>query len=137
MLALVWFVLKMTMYNLLPYNIRLFWLLFATPLMAVGYYVSGVEGDMLKKAKAKWWTVLLYNLIQYVALFLFVLFYLCIGSYSGFIGQMQNMIIMYMVTIPLGTYVTRRFHNRLYGSLISSFAFQAVMITSAAIISMF
>ncbi len=136
-LALVWFVLKMTMYNLLPYNIRLFWLLFATPLMAVGYYVSGVEGDMLKKAKAKWWTVLLYNLIQYVALFLFVLFYLCIGSYSGFIGQMQNMIIMYMVTIPLGTYVTRRFHNRLYGSLISSFAFQAVMITSAAIISMF
>ena len=133
----VWFILKMTMYNLLPFNIRLFWLFFATPLMAIGYYISGVEGDMLKKAKAKWWVTLLYNLIQYVALFLFVFFYLAIGSYSGFIGQMQNMLLMYMITIPLGTLITRKWNNRLYGALISSFLFQALMITSAAIIAMF
>ena len=137
LIAFVWFVLKMTMYNLLPYNIRLFWLLFATPLMAVGYYVSSVEGDMLKKANAKWWITLLYNLIQYVALFLFVFFYLAIGSYSGFIGQMQNLVLMYLLTIPLGNYITKKLNNRLYGSLISSFLFQALMITSAAIIAMF
>ena len=136
-IAFVWFVLKMTMYNLLPWNIRLFWLFFATPLMTVGYYISGVENDMLKKAKAKWWVTLLYNLVQYVALFLFVLFYLVIGSYSGFIGQMQNMLLMYMITIPLGTLITRKWNNRLYGALISSFLFQALMITSAAIIAMF
>ena len=137
LIVFVWFVLKMTMYNLLPYNIRLFWLFFATPLMAVGYYISGVEGDMLKKANAKWWVTLLYNLIQYVALFLFVFFYLAIGSYSGFIGQMQNLVLMYLLTIPLGNYITKKFSNRLYGSLISSFLFQALMITSAAIIAMF
>ena len=137
LIAFVWFIVKMTMYNLIPPNIRLFWLFFATPLMAIGYYISGVEGDMLKKAKAKWWVTLLYNLIQYVALFLFVLFYLVIGSYSGFIGQAQNMLLMYMFTIPLGTFVTRRFNNRLYGSLVSSFLFQALMITSAAIIALF
>ena len=137
MIAFVWFILKMTMYNLLPFNIRLFWLFFATPLMTIGYYISGVEGDMLKKAKAKWWVSLLYNLIQYVALFLFVLFYLVIGSYSGFIGQMQNMLLMYMITIPLGNYITKKWNNRLYGALISSFLFQALMITSAAIIAMF
>ena len=137
LIAFVWFVLKMTMYNLLPWNIRLFWLFFATPLMTVGYYISGVESDMLKKAKAKWWVTLLYNLVQYVALFLFVLFYLVIGSYSGFIGQMQNMLLMYMITIPLGTLITRKWNNRLYGALISSFLFQALMINSAAIIAMF
>ena len=137
LIVFVWFVLKMTMYNLLPYNIRLFWLFFATPLMAVGYYISGVEGDILKKANAKWWVTLLYNLIQYVALFLFVFFYLAIGSYSGFIGQMQNLVLMYLLTIPLGNYITKKLNNRLYGSLISSFLFQALMITSAAIIAMF
>ncbi len=132
-----WYVLKMSMYNLLPFNIRQFWLFFATVLMSVGYYISGVEGDMLKKANAKPYIVILYNLIQYVALFLFVLFYLAIQSYSGFIGQIQNLILMYVLTIPLGNFITKKLNNRLYGSLISAFLFQALMITSAAIIAIF
>ncbi len=136
-IAFVWFILKMTMYNLLPYNIRLFWLIFSSVLMAIGYYISGIENEMLKKSNAKWHVILLYNLVEYVALFLFVLFYLAIGSYSGFIGQMQNMLLMYVLTIPLGKYVTKKFENRLYGALVSSFLFQALMITSAAIIAMF
>ncbi len=133
----VWFILKMTMYNLIPLNIRIFWLIFATLLMSVGYYISGVENDMLKKINASKWTYVLYNLIQYVALFLFVLFYLVIKSYSGFIGQMQNMILMYVFTIPLGNYIQKKLNNRLYGAIASSFLFQAIMITSAAIISFF
>lgn len=132
-----WYVLKMSMYNLLPFNIRQFWLFFATALMSVGYYISGVEGDMLKKANAKPYIVILYNLIQYVALFLFVLFYLAIQSYSGFIGQIQNLILMYVLTIPLGNFISKKLNNRLYGSLISAFLFQALMITSAAIIAIF
>ncbi len=132
-----WFVLKMTMYNLLPMNIRLFWLFFSSILMSVGYYISNVENDMLKKAKAKKKTIILYNLIQYVALFLFVLFYLAIQSYSGFIGQMQNMILMYVLVIPLGNFINRKLNNRVYGSIISAFLFQTLMITSAAIIAMF
>ncbi len=133
----IWFILKLTMYNLIPWNIRIFWLVFATLLMSVGYYLSNVETDMLRKIKAKKSTYLLYNLVQYVALILFVFFYLAIKSYSGFIGQMQNLILMYMVTLPLGTYVSGKFHNRLYGALLSSFLFQAIMITSAAIIAIF
>ncbi len=127
----------MTMYNLLPFNIRQFWLFFATILMSVGHYISGVEGDMLKKAKAKPHIVLLYNLIEYVALFLFVFFYLAIKSYSGFIGQIQNLLLMYLLTIPLGNYITKKLNNRLYGAVISAFLFQALMITSAAIIAIF
>lgn len=132
-----WYVLKMTMYNLFPFNIRQFWLFFATILMSVGYYISGVEGDMLKKAKTKPYIVLLYNLIEYVALFLFVFFYLAIKSYSGFIGQIQNLLLMYLLTIPLGNYITKKLNNRLYGAVISAFLFQALMITSAAIIAIF
>ena len=132
-----WFIFKMTMYNLVPFNIRIFWLVFATLLMSVGYYISSVENDMLKKINAKKRIVFLYNLIEYVALFLFVLFYLVIKSYSGFIGQMQNMILMYILTLPLGSYVGKKLHNRFYGALLSSFLFQAIMITSAAIIAIF
>ncbi len=136
-LLFVWYVLKMTMYNLLPFNIRQFWLFFSTILMTVGYYISSVEGDMLEKANVKWYVKVLYNLIQYVALFLFVLFYLAIKSYSGFIGQIQNLILMYVLTIPLGNFIGKKLNNRLYGSLISAFLFQALMITSAAIIAIF
>lgn len=132
-----WFIFKMSMYNLIPWNIRIFWLIFSTILMSVGYYISSVEVDMLKKAKVKRRTYILYNLIQYVALFLFVLFYLAIKSYSGFIGQMQNMILMYVISLPLGNYLSRKLNNRLYGALLSSFLFQAMMITSAAIIAIF
>jgi hypothetical protein len=132
-----WFIFKMTMYNLIPFNIRIFWLVFATLLMSVGYYISSVENDMLRKINAKKRTVFLYNLIEYVALFLFVLFYLVIKSYSGFIGQMQNMVLMYILTLPLGSYVGKKLHNRFYGALLSSFLFQAIMITSAAIIAIF
>ncbi len=137
LILFAWYVLKMTMYNLLPFNIRQFWLFFATILMSVGYYISGVEGDMLKKAKAKPYIVLLYNLIEYVALFIFVFFYLAIKSYSGFIGQIQNLLLMYLLTIPLGNYITKKLNNRLYGAVISAFLFQALMITSAAIIAIF
>ncbi len=133
----VWFILKMTMYNLLPFNIRLFWLVFSTILMSIGYYVSSYEEDLLRKANAKKSTLFFYNLIQYSALFLFVFFYLAIKSYSGFIGQMQNMLLMYALTLPLGNYVKRKIHSRLYGAIVSSFLFQAIMITSAAIISVF
>lgn len=133
----VWFIIKLTMYNLIPLNIRIFWLIFATILMTIGYYISGVENDMLSKIKANKWERILYNLVQYVALFLFVLFYLIIKSYSGFIGQMQNMILMYVFTIPLGNYVQKKLNNRIYGAIVSSFLFQVIMITSAAIISFF
>lgn len=136
-LVFAWLILKLTMYNLIPFNIRIFWLIFSTILMSVGYYISSIENDMLKKIKAKKITIFLYNLIQYVALFLFVLFYLVIKSYSGFIGQMQNMILMYVLTLPLGNYVANKLNNRFYGSILSSFLFQAIMITSAAIIAIF
>ncbi len=135
LIAFAWFIFKMSMYNLIPWNIRIFWLVFSTILMTAGYYVSGVENDMLKKGHAKTTTMILYNLIQYVALFLFVLFYLAIKSYSGFIGQMQNMLLMYILTLPLGSYLGRKLDNRFYGALLSSFLFQGMMITSAAIIA--
>ena len=135
--AFVWFVLWCTMYRLIPLNVRLFWVVFASVLMAVGYYISGVENDMLDSANASAKVRFLYNLIQYVALFLFVLFYLVIKSYSGLIGQIQNMILMYIFCIPLGDYLRRKTSNRLVGAVVTAFLFQTLMITSAALISFF
>lgn len=134
---LVWFVMRGTMYRLIPLNARLFWVVVASLLMTVGYYISGVENDMLDKAKVSRRTRLLYNLIQYVALFLLVLFYLVLKSWSGLIGQVQNMILMYIFCIPLGDYLKKRTGSRLQGALVTAFLFQTLMITSAALISMF
>ncbi len=131
----VWFVLRATMYRLIPINARLFWVAFATVIMSVGYYVSGCESDMLQGATGK--VRFLYNLIQYVPLFLLVGFYLVLKSYSGLIGQVQNLILMYIFCIPMGNFIRRKTGSRLYGAVFTAFLFQTLMITSAALISMF
>ncbi|MCQ2742992.1 MAG: alpha/beta hydrolase [Bacilli bacterium] len=136
-LSSVWYILWQTMYRLVPANWRLFHLFYAGTLMSIGYYISGVEGDMLKEAKASRLVRFLYQLIQYVPLFLFVGFYAAIGSWSGFIGQMQNMVLMYILCVPLGNYTKKQTGNRLYGAIASAFLFQTLMITSAALISFF
>lgn len=131
----LWYVLRASMYRLIPLNARLFWCLFAGVLMSVGYFVAGCENDMLDQANASISTRIIYNLIQYVALFLLVAFYLVLKSYSGMIGQIQNMLLMYIFCIPLGNYIKQVTNNRLYGAIASAFLFQTLMITSAALIA--
>ena len=132
-----WYTLRASVYRLFPMNFRLLWLLIAGVLMAIGYYVSGVEQDMLEKANATGLQKLLYALINYIPLFLFVGFYLVIGSFSGLVQQLINVVLMYAVFVPLGEYMKKKFENRLYGALLSAFIFQGMMITSAALIAMF
>lgn len=133
----VWYVMRTTMYRLIPLNARLFWVVFAAVLMAAGYYVSGCESDMLRASGASRTVRLLYSLIQYVPLFLLVGFYLVLKSYSGMIGQIQNMLLMYIFCVPLGDFIRRKTHSRLYAALTTAFLFQTLMITSAALIAMF
>ncbi len=133
----VWYVMRATMYRLIPLNFRLFYVLAAAVLMAAGYYVSGQESDMLDRAGASLKVRVLYQLIQYVPLFLLVIFYLAIGSLSGMIGQIQNMVLMYIFCIPLGRFVEKLTGSRILGAMISAFTFQTLMITSAALIAMF
>ncbi|MCQ2554238.1 MAG: alpha/beta hydrolase [Clostridia bacterium] len=134
-LFFTWYILFGSMYRLVPFNYRMFWLFFNSILMTIGYYISGIETDMLKNASGK--ERFLYSLIQYVPLFLFTLFYAIIKSYSGFIGQIQNLILLYILCIPLGEFIKRRTHSRLLGALITGFTFQTLMITSAALIAIF
>ena len=105
--------------------------------MAVGYYVSGCETDMLQKAGVGTGVKVIYNLIQYVPLFLLIGFYLILRSYSGLIGQVQNMILMYVFCIPLGNYIKKKTGSQLFGAILTAFLFQTLMITSAALISIF
>ena len=132
-----WYVFDASMYSLIPLNTRIFWLVFATVLMAIGYYISGTETDMMEKSGASRKTKTLYGMLQYIPLLVFVLFYLIIKSYSGLIGQMVNVVLMYIFCIPLGNYFRKCTGNRLYGALLTAFVFQGSMITSAAIISLF
>lgn len=141
----VWYILRATMYRLIPLNARLFWVCLAAVMMTVAYYVSGCENDMLRQAFAsgKYSKLqiiaikLVYNLIQYVPLLLLAAFYAVLKSYSGMIGQVQNMLLMYIFCIPLGDYVKRKTGNRLFGAMLTGFLFQTLMITSAALISFF
>lgn len=133
----VWFVLRATMYRLIPLNFRLFWVMFAAVIMAVGYYVSGCENDMLDKANASRKVRIIYNIIQYVPLFLLIAFYMALKSYSGMIGQVQNTVLMYVFCIPLGDYIKKKTGSRGVGAVVTAFLFQTLMITSAALISMF
>lgn len=133
--AAVWYILRATMYRLIPWNVRLFWVLLAAVLMIVGYYVSGCEVDMLERARVPRRVKLIYNIIQYVPLGLLVLFYLVLKSYSGLIGQVQNLVLMYVFCIPMGSLLRQRSGSRVLGAVLTGFLFQTLMITSAAIIA--
>lgn len=133
----LWYVLYCSMYRLVPFNFRLLFCVLAGLLMFIGYYVGGEETDMLERAGASGKVKLLYNLIQYIPLFLLVLFYMIIKSYSGMIGQIQNMLLLYIFCVPLSTFIRRRTGSKALGSFTAAFLFQTLMITSAALISMF
>lgn len=133
----VWYILRASMYRLIPLNFRLVWVIIAAVMMTVAYYISGCENDMLRRAGASQGVRLVYNLIQYFPLILLVLFYLVLKSYSGLIGQVQNMVLMYVFCIPMGNYISHTTGSRLAGAITTGFLFQTVMITSAALISMF
>lgn len=132
-----WYIFDASMYSLVPFNTRIFWLFFASILMTIGYYISGVESDMIQASDASKKAKFLYGLLQYIPLTIFVLFYLFLKSYSGLIGQAVNVVLMYIFCIPLGDYIRKKTGNRLIGALLTAFVFQGSMITSAAMISLF
>lgn len=130
------FAMRSGLYRVYPLNVRLFWLVFACAIMALGFYVSGCEADMLKRAGATGWQRFAYNLIQYVPLFLMSIVYLIIKSYSGLIGAIQNLILLY-ACIAMGECVKRLSQNRLWGAVATAFVFQTTMLTATALISVF
>lgn len=132
-----WFTLRCTVFRLFPFNFRLVWWLFAGLLMTIGYYVSGVEEDMLTNAGASGAVRLLYATINYIPLLLFAGFYLVIRSYSGLVQQLINLALMYILFIPMGEYLKKALRNSLAGAMLSAFLFQGMMLTSASLIALF
>ncbi len=130
-----WLTLRVTVCRLFPLNFRIPWLVFASVLMSIGFYVSGVERDMLEKAGATRTARVCYEVINYVPLFLFIGFYLMIRSYSGLVQQLINVVLMYILFVPMGEYVKRALQNRVYGALVTAVLFQGMMLTSASLIA--
>lgn len=125
------------LYRVMPFNFRVVFLLFAGLAMTVGYYISGIETDMLRAAKVKGWQRLLYQIVQYVPILLYTLSYIALGSVSGLVEQAQNLMFMYVFALPLGRFFTARTGNRLYGAALTAFSFQMMMLMSTALIAVF
>lgn len=137
MIAYMVFAVRAGLYRVMPFNYRtLFWVLAASA-MTVGYYVSGVETDMLEKAGVTGKQKFLYQLIQYVPILIYTVSYIALGSFSGLIEQVQNLMFMYVFALPLGKFFKETTGNRLYGAMVTAFAFQAMMLMSTALISVF
>ncbi|MCQ2431754.1 MAG: alpha/beta hydrolase [Clostridia bacterium] len=125
------------LYRVMPFNFRtLFWIL-AGGAMTIGYYVSGAETDMLAAAGVSRGKRLLYQLIQYVPILLYTVSYIALGSFSGLVEQMQNLMFMYVFALPLGRFFRIRTGNRLFGAAVTAFVFQAMMLMSTALIAVF
>ena len=129
------FILGSCLYGLLPLNMRLFWLVVAGAVMSIGFYVGNFESDMLKNSGASLRQVFGYNVVQYLLLFLMAIGYIAIGSYSGLVGLLQNLILMY-VCIFIGNIISK-LTNTLVGSLATGFLFQATILTSTCLMVVF
>ena len=121
------------LYNLFPLNFRMFWLLVASAAMSVGFYISSQEGLMLKTSKVS--MVVIYNIVQYVLLALMAIAYLALESYSGLIGLIQNLFLLY-ISIFAGNCISR-LTNTLYGSIASAILFQCSMMTATCLMVVF
>ena len=129
------FILGSSLYNLLPFNMRLFWLFFAGIFMSIGFYVGDYESAMLKHSSASVLQIFAYNIVQYLLLFLMAIGYLAIGSFSGLSGLLQNLILMY-ICIFTGNAITK-LSNPILGSLSAAFLFQATILTSTCLMVVF
>ncbi len=127
------YILSSGLYNLYPLNFRLFWLVFATAVMSIGFYVGRTEGVMLQGVGAA--KLVLYNSTQYMLLFLMGIAYLAMGSFSGLIGLAQNLLLLY-ICIFAGN-VVAKLTNNVWGSICSAFLFQTTMLTATCLMVVF
>ena len=121
------------LYNLFPLNYRMFWLVFASCVMSVGFFVARHEGLMLEKESAM--RIFIYNTVQYVLLVLMAIAYLFMASYSGLIGLVQNLFLLY-ISIFAGNCIAK-LTNNLYGSIAAAVLFQSSMMTATCLMVVF
>ncbi len=116
-----------------PTNFRLFWLVFATAVMSIGFYVGRTESVMLSGVSSA--KSVLYNSTQYMLMFLMGIAYLAMGSFSGLIGLIQNLLLLY-ICIFAGNIIAK-LTNNIWGSICSAFLFQTTMLTATCLMVVF
>ncbi|WP_371804692.1 alpha/beta hydrolase [Candidatus Lokiarchaeum ossiferum] len=89
-------------YYSFPLNIRLVWLFIYAVLSGFGFYIGAKERqlimnsiDLTKERKSH--LTKINNLIGFIPFFLLTVLYLLIQSYSGMLGSLQGLIILYWV----------------------------------------
>ncbi len=127
------YILSSGLYNLYPTNFRLFWLVFATAVMSIGFYVGRTESVMLSGVSSA--KSVLYNSTQYMLMFLMGIAYLAMGSFSGLIGLIQNLLLLY-ICIFAGNIIAK-LTNNIWGSICSAFLFQTTMLTATCLMVVF
>lgn len=131
--ALVVF-LRSGLYHIYPWNIRLMWLAIFTVIMAVHFYISNKEEAML--AQCNWKQKLLYNVIQYIPMILMIVAYLCMASFTGLVGLIQNFVFL-LLAVKIGDTITRCSNSSVAGAICASLLFQSVIMNATAIIGIF
>lgn len=122
------------LYHIYPWNIRLMWLAIFTVIMAVHFYISNKEEAML--AQCNWKQKLLYNVIQYIPMILMIVAYLCMASFTGLVGLIQNFVFL-LLAVKIGDTITKYSNSSVAGAICASLLFQSVIMNATAIIGIF
>ncbi len=123
-------------YSPYPLNYRLVWLIIYTAIMSLHFYISSNEENMLNLANISFMKKVLYNIIQYVPVLVMSVLYLLMKSYSGLIGTIQNLIVLY-IAIGIGNCVVKYTHRRWLGAITTAFLFQSALLTATSLIAIF
>ena len=119
-------------------NARVIWLILFTPITALGLYIGQIENHFIQQTypeKSKKY-ILLNTIIGLVPFFIQVIFFLALGSISGFLGGLHGLVILAIVftsSIVFNKINKKSFINALF----LAFIIQWLVLPQGALFSIF
>ncbi len=124
-------------YYVFPLNERLIWLIILTLFISPGFYIAQKETKYIKDSFAEKNYYLLYStIIGYIPFIILIIFYLALGSFSGMLGSIQGLIILFFVILG-GTLIMKISNNLLLTTIFQSFLIQFLTLPTGVIFAFF
>jgi hypothetical protein len=124
-------------YYVFPFNERFIWLIILTIITFPGFYIAQKESQYIMNSYSTKNNYLVYStLIGYTPFIILLIFYLVLGSFSGMLGSVQGLIILFFVIIG-GTLIMKISRNLLITTIFQAFLIQFLTLPTGVIFAFF
>lgn len=124
-------------YYVFPFNERFIWLLILTIFILPGFYIAQKESQYIKTSyPIKNYYLAYSTLIGYIPFLILIIFYLALGSFSGMLGSIQGLIILFFVILG-GMLIMKISNNVLLTMIFQAFLIQFLTLPTGVLFAFF